>query len=146
MSGGITGTNIEINAGTSSVQNRIFTGIVRNVTISPNRDDPEYVILNVSGNDVLSRLNGKKFTRRCRSSKGVWVSIDNISRQGLRSGKLTYVPSEQNVFINGGDLYQEKALTTARTPSQKSGAETMGNQYVEEEVVVEVATSTVAQQ
>ena len=70
------------------------------------------------------------------------MSIDNISRAGLRSGKLAFSPTEQNTFISGGDLYQESALTTARTPGQTSGAEVLGNQTKDEEVTLEAAPAT----
>jgi hypothetical protein len=97
VSANLVGDSIQISAGENSPSNRIFTGIIRSANITPCRDDPAFVILNVSGNDVLSRLEGKKYTRRCRSTKGTWVAINGVTRPGLRSGKLAYVPLEPGV-------------------------------------------------
>jgi hypothetical protein len=141
VSGGlINNAEIKIYAGTRSSysNNLIFTGVIRTATVSPNRDDPEFVVLNISGNDRLSYLNGKKYTRRCRSSKGVWVSIESVSRPGLRSGKLTHTSSNENVNVWGGDLYDVGGLVTARTPVRPSSAETLNDKYTAREVVLDM--------
>lgn len=90
MSYSITGDHIKIYAGTSSTYNSnvIFSGIVKNITVSPCWDDPQYVYLNVSGEDILSVLRGKKYTRRSTASLASWISIDGVARKGLRSGKF----------------------------------------------------------
>lgn len=135
--------SVTINAGTADTynSNKIFTGAIKTATVTPNRDDPEYVILNISGNDVLSRLNGKKYTRRCRSSKGVWVSVDNVSRQGLRDGKLSYEPTEEYIGIWGGEIYKKDNLTSTRDALPIADAEAVDNNYVKKEVVLDVAPS-----
>jgi hypothetical protein len=140
ISGGlINNAEIKIYAGTRSSygDNVIFTGLVRTATISPNRDDPEFVVLNISGNDKLINLQGKKFTRRCRSSKGVWVSIDSVSRPGLRSGKLGFEPAEKSVDMWGGDVYSKDALVSTRPPSESTQAERAPEQHNEREVNLE---------
>jgi len=137
--------SVTINAGTKSTysQNKIFTGAIRTATVTPNRDDPEYVILNISGNDVLSRLNGKKYTRRCRSSKGVWVSIDSVARQGLRKGSLTYEPTDKYIGIWGGELYTEDNLTTTRGPITDENIELINEDYVKKEIAIDVEPAEV---
>lgn len=140
VSGGLLDdASVAIFAGTESTynNNRIFTGAIKTATVTPNRDDPEYVILNISGNDVLARLNGKKYTRRCRSSKGVWVSIDNVSRQGLRDGKLAFNPIGASVGVWGGDLYQADNLTSTRVPTTDENVERVNNDYVKKEIVID---------
>jgi hypothetical protein len=140
VTGGILdNASVVIYAGTSSnyLSNKIFTGLIKTVTITPNRDDPSYVILNISGTDILSRLNGKKYTRRCRSSKGVWVSIDNVSRQGLRSGKLAFEKNEQSLTMWGGDVYKEDQTTSTRTATTDKNVETVKDDYTKKEVVLE---------
>lgn len=104
VSGSISGSDIKIYAGTSSSMPLIYTGIVRTANIGPCREDPEFVILNISGEDVLARLNGKKFTRRCRSSKGLWVGIESVVRPGLRSSQFQYVPGEPWINTIGTDI------------------------------------------
>jgi len=132
--------SVAIYAGTDQTysSNKIFTGAIKTATVTPNRDDPEYVILNISGNDVLSRLNGKKFTRRCRSSKGVWVSIDS-ARPGLRDGKLTYEPTKPYIGVWGGELYKEDNITSTRPPTTDENVELVKDDYVKPEIVIDAA-------
>ncbi len=87
----ITGSSIVIEAGENTPSNKIFTGMVKQAKISPCWDDPYYVDLSISGADRLSHLQGKKFSRRCRSSKASWVSINSVVRRGLKSGKFKYI-------------------------------------------------------
>lgn len=58
---------------------KIFTGYVKKITISPSRTDSSYVIVNMSGRDVLSVLEGVTFSRRVSATKmarfGVITSI-----------------------------------------------------------------------
>ncbi len=114
ISANIVGDSIIISSGENNPSNRIFTGIIRSANITPCRDDPVFVILNVSGNDILSRLDGKKYTRRCRSTKGTWVAINNVTRPGLRSGKLAYVPLEPTLESTGGDVEKKDNVTVTR--------------------------------
>lgn len=82
--------DVKIDAGVEGSLNRIFTGMVRSAKTSPCNDDPSYIILNVSGVDILGKLDGMKYTRRQRGSKACWVTIDGVSRKGLKSGKFGY--------------------------------------------------------
>jgi len=88
IAGSISGDSIKIWAGRNSPGNLIFSGIVKKVTIQPNFDDPSYVILTLDGADILSTYIGKKYTKRTDASISSWVSIDGVSRPGLRSGKF----------------------------------------------------------
>lgn len=83
------GGNVVIYAGNCTTT-KIFTGIIKKANISPCWDDPGYVFINISGADVSSLLQGKKYTRRCRATKGTWISIDSVVRAGLRDGKFAY--------------------------------------------------------
>lgn len=84
------GGSVKIDAGTKESLITIFTGIMKKATVSPCWDDPGYVLLNISGVDVLSTLAGKKYTRRSRITKSCWVSINGVVREGLRDGKFQY--------------------------------------------------------
>lgn len=66
----------------------IYTGIVKKVSCSPCWDSPGYVIMNVSGSDILSLLQGKKYTRRIKAARGSWVSINNVVRPRFETGKF----------------------------------------------------------
>ena len=145
ISGGlVNNAEVKIYAGTRSsyAQNLIFTGVIRTATISPNRDDPEFVILNINGNDRLSYLTGKKYTRRCRSTKGVWVSIDSVSRPGLRSGKLTPTPNKEYINVWGGDIFSDSNLVTVRSPINATQSETLNTKFTKQEVSLEVSEVT----
>lgn len=110
----ISGGPIEIWAGEGDANNQIFTGIVRSVNITPCRDDPEYVILNLGGTDILAFLQGKKFTRRCRTSKGVWVGIESVTRPGLKSGKFSFVPEKPSFKLDSGQVWKGDATVKTR--------------------------------
>lgn len=111
VGGRIVGDLVRIKAGAGSASHDVFSGMVRSANITPCRDDPLFVILNISGVDVLSRLEGKKYTRRCRSTKGVWVSIENVTRPGLKSGKLAYVPAKDNLTTSAIDVNKKDTTT-----------------------------------
>ncbi len=83
-----TGGMVVISAGENSAVNKIFTGILKKFTMSPCWDDAGRVLLNISGTDILSFLEGKKYSRRVRSTKSCWVSIDSVTRKGPRAGKF----------------------------------------------------------
>jgi hypothetical protein len=88
IAGSISGDSIKIWAGRNIPGNLIFSGIVKKVSISPNFEDPSFVILNLDGADILSMYVGKKYTKRTDASISSWISIDGVSRPGLRSGKF----------------------------------------------------------
>lgn len=113
-SGLTTGGEISIKAGSMNSQKLIFTGIVRTAKITPCWDDPNYAILTLSGNDVLSLLQGKKYTRRCRASQGQFCVITS-ARQGLKSGKFTY-DSENVIELDEGAMEKQLPSTGTITP------------------------------
>jgi hypothetical protein len=110
IGGGSLGGEVQIYAGAGSPSKLIFTGICRQAKISPCYDDPAYVILSISGADALSLLQGKKYTRRCRSSKAAWVGITGVVREGLRSGKFAY-DHEPTITTDGAKLEKTNNLT-----------------------------------
>jgi hypothetical protein len=73
------GQSVTISAGLEGEEKLIFTGDIKNVQINPSWDKPEYFLLNISGADVLSRLEGKRYSRRVQwTSGGMWAKITNI--------------------------------------------------------------------
>lgn len=110
ISSGVTGGSVKISAGRGSASGTIFTGICRQARVSPCFDDPSYVILNISGADVLSLLHGKKYTRRCRSTLAAWVGITGVVRDGLKSGKFAY-NNEGTITTNSGKQENQDHLT-----------------------------------
>ena len=113
LAGSNVGGEIEIRAGANGSLNLIFTGIIKKITVSPCWDDPGYVLLNLSGTDALSLLAGKKYTRRCRATRGTWVGITGVVRQGLRDGKFKY--ETDNVSINSDMILPSDSEETTWT-------------------------------
>jgi hypothetical protein len=112
------GGYIKIYDGVNSPTRLIFTGIIENMQITPVFDDPSFVNINLSGSDTLRLLAGKKFTRRCRSTKATWVSITGVVRESLKSGKFKYV--KQNLFdIGDGDYSSLKVVQTSALSAPK---------------------------
>ena len=120
--GNITGDSIVIRAGENSASHTIFSGVVKKATISPVFDDPSFVLLNISGDDILSKLAGKKYTRRCRSTNTSWVTLDSIVRKGLRSGKFRTKKSDYIDVVSTEILEQSEETTTNTGPGFNQGA------------------------
>jgi len=104
---------------------KIYTGIIKKATVSPCWDDPGYILLNVAGTDILSHLQGKKFTRRCTASASTWVSITDVVRSGLRSGEFDYEVGP--IHIDSGESIKKGAniaaplpVTATKTPGTKA--------------------------
>jgi len=110
----LTGSQLQIRAGSLGHEKLIFSGIVKKATITPCFDDPQYVMMDLSGADVMSLLQGKKFTRRCKASRSAWVSIDSVVRKGLKSGKFKY-KTEDILMIDDSELDEDTNLTKAMT-------------------------------
>jgi hypothetical protein len=115
VSGNISGDSVTIKAGTDSFSSipTIFTGFIKQAKISPCMDDPSYVLLSVSGIDPLGYLEGKKYTRRCRASRGTFVTIDGVQRKGLKSGKFAY-NKLSTIEITSGDIDKKSQITETR--------------------------------
>ncbi|MHA1833658.1 MAG: hypothetical protein ACTSV7_06665 [Candidatus Baldrarchaeia archaeon] len=105
----IVGENIVIYAGEKNNEIKIFTGIVRRASITPCFDDPSYVIMNMSGNDVLSLLQGKQYTRRCKATAASWVTIQSVSRKGLKSGRFK-AKNEEVIQMSDAELSENRDL------------------------------------
>lgn len=116
------GGSISIAAGANGT-NPVFYGYIKTITISPCREYPNFVIMNITGVDVLSKLEGKKYTRRCRSVTGTWIGIEGVTREGLVSNKLSYLPADSHLSVSGGKLNKEDNLTRARSYAQPTAFE-----------------------
>ena len=105
----LSGKPVEISAGEGSPSNLIFTGMVKKATVTPCWDDPSYVILNISGEDALAYLRGKKYTRRCRSTQSSWTTITGVTRKGLKSGKFK-ARREESFSIKSAELEEDSKV------------------------------------
>jgi len=93
---GVAGQTVTISAGLEGDEKLIFTGDIKNTQISPSWDKPEYFLVNISGADILSRLEGKRYSRRIPwTGAGMWAKITNIkttrNRKAARGFDKKYV-------------------------------------------------------
>ena len=114
------GGGIEISAG-SGGENKIFTGIIRGAKITPCWDDPSYSIVTLSGDDTLSLLKGKKYSRRCRGTKSTFCIITGVVREGLKSGK--FASTNSSFELEPGNLNSELPKAAHGTNSNLGGLE-----------------------
>jgi len=102
--GGLPSGGISISAGGGGALNLIFTGIIKGAKITPCWDDPSYVIITLTGEDALSVLKGKKYTRRTSGMKGsAFCLITSVTRAGLKSGKFAN-SSDASFVLEPGDV------------------------------------------
>lgn len=93
--------NIEIEAGTlEGGLIKIFTGLIERVVVSPVRTDASKVMLNLSGRDVLSVLEGQKINRRVTTYKSGdgppqrWGAVTGVLRHN--TSRLERLPIRIN--------------------------------------------------
>jgi hypothetical protein len=116
----LAGGDVQIWAGENSASQLIVTGMCRAAKVSPCFDDPNFVILSISGADKLSYLQGKKFTRRVREHTTSWASITGVVRAGLKSGKFAY-NTEANFKLTSGELQKDDPTSGSRTANAVDG-------------------------
>ena len=85
------GADITIEAGLKGQLNKIFTGTVEKSTVNPIRTDASMAMLNISGRDVLSILEGQKINRRVKTYKDGsipperWGVVDSVLKHNTSS-------------------------------------------------------------
>jgi hypothetical protein len=104
---------VKIKAGVGGASNTIFSGIIIQVSISPCWDDPNFVIMDVSGADCIHLLQGKKYTRRVTADTASWVSIDGVARRGVRGGKFRAKMAGKTDTVHSDILDEGRATVTA---------------------------------
>lgn len=87
----INNNKVEIYAGEKSREYKIFTGYVLSTRPSICFDDPNYTILNISGSDILYKLEGEKYTRRVIASKARWAVIEDVIRKAEKGSQFQLV-------------------------------------------------------
>ena len=106
----LTSNLIIIEAGELDALKKIFTGYILQATPSPCWEDPTYVILNISGSDILHRMQGEKFTRRQITSFNKWALITGVA-QKTKKGAQFMLANKQT--LNSTEDFQ--------TDEQKAG-------------------------
>lgn len=132
-----TGGNIKIYAGTDTEMPLIFTGITKKATMTPCWDDPSFVILNLSGVDILHKLENKKFTRRQIVQESSFCCIEGVSRRGLKSDKFKFSSEPIVLPTTDGDLKNAGVINTSNLAYSDVG-EPINNGSIIDKVTMEV--------
>jgi len=118
---------IQIRAGSPSATNLIFTGIITKATISPAFDDPSYVIVNITGTDVLKTLEHKKYTRRQTSSLASWCEITGVTRKKAKSDKFQYMRNMDTMSISDGEMDQNTGIVQTSDIASSQMVKSLGS-------------------
>ena len=86
--GDIDSNKITISAGTSDKKVLIFTGYILTNRATPAWDDPKYVVLNVTGSDILYKLESERYTRRQMDALSKFAIIENVVRKAQTGAKF----------------------------------------------------------
>lgn len=105
---GMSDNEITISAGTKNNERLIFTGYVLSTRPSICFDDPSYTILNISGSDILYRLEGEKYTRRQMDSKSRWAVIEGVVRKAAKGGQFELLNTAVQIVDNDNISDTEK--------------------------------------
>lgn len=108
----ISDNKVEIYAGEKGREIKIFTGYILSSRPSICFDDPNYTILNISGSDVLYRLEGEKYTRRQMDSKSRWAIIESVVRAAEKGGQFA--------LVNTGVQFTDQDVTSNNEKKNKS--------------------------
>jgi hypothetical protein len=75
---------IEIFSGTKEnyLDRKRFTGRIKQIGISPVFGKPNYMNLNISGTDILYKLENKVYSRRLPTEEGVFATIEGSKGEG----------------------------------------------------------------
>lgn len=115
--GGMNGNEVTIRAGSGGGSTPlIFTGYILSTRPSICFDDPNYTILNISGADILYKLEGQKYTRRQTSSKIKWASIESVTRRAVKGGKFQLVQAPVQL-IEEDNISSEETKNKNKTGS-----------------------------
>lgn len=131
--------NIESNllviyAGERDKEFKIFTGYVLSTRPSICFDDPNYTILNVSGSDILYKLEGEKYTRRVIASKARWAVIEDVIRKAEKGSHFQLVNTPlQIISPDMIDKEESKNKNHINNPLESLGKSNLapGSMYVE---------------
>lgn len=108
----INNNEVEIYAGEKGRERKIFTGFILSSRPSICFDDPNYTILNISGSDILYRLEGEKYTRRQMDSKARWAVIESVVRPAEKGGQFA--------LVNANVQYTDPDVTSSIEKKNKS--------------------------
>ena len=94
------GDTITISAGEDTPK-LIFTGYILQSSPSPCWDDPKYIVLNVSGADILYILENEQFTRMSTYSEDSWAIITGINRKAAKAPQFKLIRSQVTMPTDG---------------------------------------------
>lgn len=122
VGGGTPTGGISISAGGEGVSHKIFTGVIKGAKVTPCWDDPSYVTITLTGDDALSLLQGKKYTKRVSGpSAGAFCLITGVARPGLKSGKFANSGTDNAFTIDSGNVVENSSGGSQGTNATLAG-------------------------
>lgn len=112
---------VVIYAGEKGREKLIFTGYILSTRPSICFDDPNYTIINISGSDVLYRLDNEKYTRRQINSNTRWAVIESVVRTAGKGGQFELINDPVQIV----DPSPESAMES-KNKSITAGAPNLG--------------------
>lgn len=117
---------ITIRAGEKGKENKIFTGYVLSTRPSICFEDPNYTILNISGSDILYKLEGEKFTRRVVASEARWAVIESVEKKAEKGSQFALVNRAVMIIDQNPTSREErKNKNFTESPLQRLGMSNM---------------------
>jgi len=104
----VTDAVVTIRAGLEGEEKPIFTGLIERSTINPIRTDVSKVMLNISGRDKLSILEGQNIDRRLKTWKD---GVNPPERWGVVTGIVKPASTAREKFRDRIIDYEPKAAT-----------------------------------
>ncbi len=112
--GSLIGDTITISAGEVTPK-LIFTGYILLSSPSPCWDDPKYIVLNISGADILYILENEQFTRMSTYSEDSWAIITGINRKSAKSPQFQLIRSQVKMPTDGDNAADWQKYNSHKT-------------------------------
>lgn len=144
---------VTIRAGEMSREKLIFTGYCLQAEPTPCWDDPSFVILNVSGKDVLYRLDREKYTRRQVATKSKWALINSADASLYKKTAKFQLSAYEVITTTGGDFRndfeknsknKDSALSLLKTSPLPEGSYTQPSIIISDPVYVDTNVEALA--
>ena len=115
----ISNNKVVITAGSEGKERVIFTGYNLSSQPTPSWDDPGYVVLNISGKDILHRLEKEKYTRRQIFERNKWALITGLERRAIKGAQFELV-NQETMTSTGGDFKNDFEKNNQTKPAEQA--------------------------
>ena len=147
-----TDSNIVIKAGYKNQLKTVFTGIVEKCVIQPVKSDASKIILNMTGRDYLSMMEGQKVNRRLKTYKSGegpaerWAIVTSITARStprLEKFKEKVIDNRPKAILNIPQLQLDvtpDAFRLRNDVNRRLPSSTVGTLAVTKEIEADTTT------